>query len=168
MARSKNKLLDVCKAQKEKLGLHNKIKFKTQEERQEVFRDLIKHLENGWDWESFEHCDRITAMKYITDFPEDFPSDQVESAVRRGHKVMEGLLAGIATGKIDGNAPTAIFLAKNKIGYRDRREVEIKRTDTVMIDDTPDNLLKAQEMYMKLIKGEVLENDDDNDSIAGG
>jgi len=114
-------------------GSKNGLKFKEKAQRQKVFKELISHLENAWDQESFEPCDWETVMKYCADFPEDFPADRIAEAKRRGHKVIEGLLKSIAQGKIAGNAPTAIFLAKNKIKYTDNYRVDSKVT---IKDDT--------------------------------
>lgn len=104
------------------------MKFKEKSERQRVFKLLIKHLEEAWDQDSFYECDWETVEKYCKDFPEDFPPDEIKMAKRRGHMVIEGLLKGIAKGSVAGNAPTAIFLAKNKIKYTDKLNVDSKVT----------------------------------------
>lgn len=107
-------------------GNKNGLKFKTTEARAGVFKELIKHLENAFDQDSFEPCDWDTVEYYIKNFPEDFPADEIAAARRRGHKVLEKMLTGIAHGKINGNAAAAIFIVKNKLPrhYRDKTETE--------------------------------------------
>lgn len=105
-------------------GNKNSLKFKEKEDRQRLFAQLIEHLENAWDQESFAPCDWDTVQKYCKDYPEDFPADKIAQAKRRGHQIIEGLLKGIAHGKIKGNAVAAIFLAKNKIKYTDKLNVD--------------------------------------------
>jgi len=107
------------------LGSSNAMKFKTTEQRAELFNAILEHLSNAWDQASFEMCDWDTVERYIRDFPEDFPIDEINKSKRKGHKVIESLLRGIAQGKIQGNAPTAIFLAKNKIKYRDQVDTRV-------------------------------------------
>lgn len=145
-------------------GNQNALKFKTPEERQEVCRTLIEHLENAYDWESFGPCNKQTVWFYIENYPEDFPEYEIIAAHRAGKKKIEDLLMDLGTGEnIKGNASAAIFLAKNKIGYTDKRELELTNNKKARpVDPTTDNLRAAQELRMKLIKGIVLEDETDD------
>jgi len=108
-------------------GNQNNLKFKTPEARKEVFEELIKHLENAYDQASFGPCDWDTVESYIENFPDEFPAEDIAAAKRRGHKVLEEMLFGLARGEIQGNATTAIFVVKNKLPahYRDRVENQV-------------------------------------------
>lgn len=144
-----------------KVGNRQALKFNTPEIRKEVCAKLIEHLVGGYDWESFSPCNKQTIWYYIENFPEDFPEDDIVQAARAGKKKYEQLLIDLAEGEIEkGSAAAAIFLAKNKIGYTDKREVEVTNNKKAKpVDPTAENLLAAQDLRMKLIKGIVIEEE---------
>ncbi len=83
--------------------------------------------------------------------------------------VIEKMLKDIATGDNQkGNASTAQFLAKNKIGYKDRKEIDwnVNNKKSASIEETPENLKQAQEIHERLIRGEVIDGDDDYDEYT--
>lgn len=143
-------------------GNRNALKFKTAEARKEVCAALIEHLTGGYDWESFVPCNKQTIWYYIENFPDDFPEDGILEAVRKGKLKYEQILIDMADGEnTKGSAAAAIFLAKNKIGYTDKRELELTNNKkSKPLDATAANLMDAQDLRMKLIKGVVVEDDD--------
>ena len=106
------------------IGNNYNMKYKTPEERQALCKLVCDHLKEGYDQGTFKPCDWDTVERYIKDFPEDFPSEKVEQARRTGYLRLEklGMLGMI--GKLTGfNATVWIFMMKNKMGWRDKRDI---------------------------------------------
>lgn len=59
-------------------------KFKTPEERQEVFAKLCQHLREGLSMDCFPPLDKTCIAGYCKTFPLDFPADQINEAKRAG------------------------------------------------------------------------------------
>lgn len=132
-------------------GSKNALKFRTDAEKKELFAKAVAHLEQGLDKQSFEPCAWVTFEKYCADFPEIFDADRIAQAARKGRQVIEKLLMSNALGQTKGNPATVIFLAKNKIGYRDRVQLMGDPDAPLAIADL--NAEQAAEAYRNLMKG---------------
>lgn len=129
----------------------NSVKFKTAEQRAALFKAAVEHLEQGLDRESFEPCAWATFERYCADFPEEFDAERIAQARRKGRQLIEKMLMSNALGQTKGNPATLIFLAKNKIGYRDRVQVMGDPDAPLAIADL--NAEQAAEAYRNLMKG---------------
>lgn len=118
-------------------GSKNHEKFKTVESKQQLFKDLIAHLEQGLDQESFIPCDWETVTRYTVQYPEIFEADAIARARRQGRQVIEKLVMSVAIGKVKGNSATVNFLAINKIGYRHRVQVDGNAKAPMFVADVP-------------------------------
>ena len=102
-------------------------KFKTSGERTVLFKDLISHLEHGYDQRFFPACDWDTIELYCRQFPTDFPPDAIARAIRVGLLALEKMgHVGMMLGS-DFNVRAWQFLMMNKTNYVMRASVESKR-----------------------------------------
>ena len=101
------------------------MKWKTPEERQKLCDDFCAHLAEGFSIGAFPDADHKTIKRYARDFPEDFPAEKLEGAARRGRLYWEKMGKDGAEGKIEHfNATAWIFNMKNRVGWKDRTEIE--------------------------------------------
>lgn len=125
-------------------------KYKTKKERIEACDRLCEHLKSGLSLDCFE-VDRNTIYKYIKDFPSEFTSKAIKSALLEGRKFweeegvkgMKGERVTIREESEDGrrtvirekgfNATAWIFNMKNRFGWADR------------VENVPDALTKEEE-----------------------
>ena len=70
-------------------GNQNRRLLKTAAERQALWRDLIRHLEQGCSLKSFTGCSRNTLKTYLQQYPEDFPREEIEIALQTARKMDE-------------------------------------------------------------------------------
>lgn len=119
-------------------------KWKTQEERRQAFQALCDHLESGLSKKSFPLADWDTVEAYCRDFPEDFPPEKLQEAMRRHLLVWEKIGIQGAQGKIEGfNAASWIFNMKNRFkeDWRDKVEQEHSGTMAVVkVNDTDERI----------------------------
>ena len=132
-------------------GNTNSMKYKTPEERRALFDAAVAHLEQGLDKQSFEPCAWATFERYCAEYPDEFDADRIAQAIRKGRQIIEKMLMSAAIGKTKGNPATLIFLAKNKIGYRDRVQVMGDPDAPLAIADL--NAEQAAEAYRNMMKG---------------
>ena len=86
---------------------------------------LIDHMTQGLSFQSFAGVvgvDRDTIYNWIHLFPEF--SDARNKANEAGRLSLEKLGIALAAGKVDGNVAAWIFTMKNRMGWRDRQEIE--------------------------------------------
>lgn len=104
-------------------------KFKTPEERYQLFDAVCVHLEKGLSRESFPLCDWDTVERYVSKYANEFPADIVREAMRRGRLWWEELgRIGTMGGKVNGervlfNAQSWAFNMKNRYGWKDSMNV---------------------------------------------
>lgn len=130
------------------LGSKNHEKFKDDKSKQELFVALIEHLEAALDTASFEPCDWETVQRYCAEYPDIFNAERIGRARRRGRQVIEKMLMSSAMGKLKGAQPASIiFLAKNKINYRDKMQLSGDAKNPLAIADnaTPAEAMSAYE-----------------------
>jgi hypothetical protein len=84
----------------------------------------IKHREEGFSKESFVECSYQTVEKYVKDPVFEAKKAELEKAERAGILYWEKVGRDLATGKIQGNPTSWIFNVKNKLGWKDKSEVE--------------------------------------------
>jgi hypothetical protein len=130
-------------------GSKNAMKFCTPESRQELYEAAIAHLERGLDRSCFIPCDWQTLEKYMIDFPDTFDADKLAQASRKGRQVIENLIMSNAIGKTKGNAATVIFIAKNKLGWRDKVQLSGDADAPLMTADMTAE--QAAEIYKRTI-----------------
>lgn len=126
------------------LNNKNGEKFDTDAKKIKLCEQLVEHLEKGLDQRNFPPCDWDTVERYCDLYPDFFDRMRINEAIRKGREFHEANLRNIATGKnVKGNASAAIFLAKNKLGMRDRVDVrEVPRSNlSEASDDELDELI---------------------------
>lgn len=100
------------------------IKKSTTEYRQELCDQLVDHLSHGYSLDCFPPISRNTIKKYLREFPQDFPPERIERAIREGQKWDESVGIAASGGPApDGfnpsnfNVTAWIFRMKNKYGW---------------------------------------------------
>jgi hypothetical protein len=100
------------------------LKYKTPEERQVLCRQYIEYIKTGKSKEYFPPCSIQTFERYVKDFPQDFDTEKIEEAERRGLGRLEEIGFDGMMGKIKGFNPTTwIFVTKNRLGWRDKQDL---------------------------------------------
>jgi len=128
--------------------------YDTPEKRADLMDAICKHLENGLSHDCFPYCDWKTVKKYANDYPDDFPEDRLNEAVRRGQMVWETLGMRGAMGRVGNfSAASWIFNMKNRYGWKDKKEIDHKgavpTTAKPHEDMTPE---EAAQRYNEMIK----------------
>jgi hypothetical protein len=106
-------------------GNNYNMKWKTPEERKAACESVCKHLEQGLSQNCFPDADWDTVERYMKEFPQDFPSEKIKEARRKGRMLWEGMGRDGAFGKVPNfNATSWIFNMKNryKEDWRDKHE----------------------------------------------
>jgi len=111
-------------------GSKKPLKYNTPKKRKDVHKKWCEHLASGKPQDLFPECDEETIKKYIREFPEDCPIDDVNRAKRIGKlKIYEIGFAG-TVGKLVGfNAKSWQFIMNNMLGWSDKREQELYGKD---------------------------------------
>lgn len=102
------------------------LKFKTPEERKALCDDYCKHMEQGLAKEEFVPCDMQTFRKYLHTYPEDFDTEKIEQAERKGRLFWSNLGIHLAAGdeKMKFAHPSIwIFNMKNRYGWTDKHDL---------------------------------------------
>lgn len=121
IVKSPPKVKDASKAHP---GNRHAERYNTPELRADLKTKLVAHLLEGLDQKTFGPCDWDTVERYCREYPDEFPVIEINEALRIGKQWHEKNLRDIASGRNpDGNPAAAIFLAKNKLGMRDRIDV---------------------------------------------
>src|SRR5579872_3782694 len=123
--------------------------------RQEAYRSFCEHLSGGFSQESFVfECDEgsisyKTMLTWIKD-EDEFPPEQKQMAIAKGHKGWESVLYDAAKGKNpDANPACLQMIMRNKYGW-DRRDDRAKEQEP--------ELLASYERLMVQLKGRQEEN----------
>lgn len=105
-------------------GNNYAMKWKTSEERKRICALLCKHLSEGFHQDMFEEADWDTVERYMKDFPEDFPSDQITHAKRLGYKFLYHLGLKGTAGELKGrfNDKSWKFIMQNKYAWKERHD----------------------------------------------
>lgn len=98
----------------------NRVKLKTAAARRRVCRNLLDHLEKGHSIDSFPDLSRNTLQCYIRLFPNDFPSEDIQKALRIARKKDETLCLDALYGRSSKHFNTRAWSLrmKNRWGWR--------------------------------------------------
>jgi|tagenome__1003787_1003787.scaffolds.fasta_scaffold20989793_15 hypothetical protein len=112
-------------------GNSNRLRWKTSEERQVACAVICKELEAGRPKEYLVTADWDTVERYIRNFPEDFPHEDIQTAVRTGiNKLIAVGYAGM-TGQVPGWSASAwIMMVMNRTNWRLRGDVTSASPET--------------------------------------
>lgn len=107
----------------------NSVKYKTPEERKEICRQLIEHLESGLSWTCFAPLSHKTIQEYMIKYPIDFPPESIEAAFRKGSAKVEQLGWAGTMGKVQGFNPSSWkFIAMNRAGWKEKSDTKTAHT----------------------------------------
>lgn len=147
------------------------LKWPSQSARKKACAAFCAHIAAGYSVESFPEADRKTLRYYAEQFPEDFPSAQLEEAARRGLLEWEKIgKEGVRGDLAKFNASAWAFNMKNRAGWRDRSEV-----DTWNVLSSPEEASRIEKLkprssaeialgVMALLTSEDAKGNDDNPS----
>lgn len=135
------------------LGNQNALKFRTRKERRAVCRELVAHLEQGFTLDAFPLLSRPALRDYIEKYPEDFPPEELQRALRVARKKDEAVGLAASSGQyLTGFDPSRfnvaawIFRMKNRYGWGlNPKDSELSRMEeeTVGLMGEEDNRLEV-------------------------
>lgn len=106
-------------------GNNYALKWKTPEERKAACDRYCAHLAEGYSSDCFPEADLKTIKSYMERYPEDFPTEKVQEALRQSKYFWEKVGNDGARGQIEGfNAASWVFNMKNRFKWRDKPEDE--------------------------------------------
>ncbi|WP_299817528.1 hypothetical protein [uncultured Roseibium sp.] len=103
------------------------LKWPTRATRRRACEALCAHIAAGYSIDSFPGADRTAIRYYAEQFPEDFPPEKLEEAMRLGLLEWEKIGKEGAKGDLAKfNASAWTFTMKNRAGWRDRSEADTR------------------------------------------
>jgi hypothetical protein len=99
------------------IGKSSSLKYKTSEERKELFKKFCEHVAKGYNRHAFPDVSFETVRKYMKDYPEDMDQELLGEAERAGFLKHEQIGFGLMTGQIRGSAAAWKFTMVNKFKY---------------------------------------------------
>jgi len=101
-------------------------RYKSDEEKQEIYRQYCEHLSKGYSKESFVPCDYRTVESYVEKYPDVLPPEKMQQALRKGQLWWEKTGMGGMLGKLDGpfSSGTWVFNMKNRYGWTNKQEID--------------------------------------------
>lgn len=103
-------------------------------ERKKIFKNLCRHVEQGFSLESFPELSDVTILKYLSLYPEEFIQEELDESKRRGRVNWEAIGRKQATGECMGNSRSWYYNMANRYGWRERVEVEAEHKGQVNIN----------------------------------
>lgn len=98
-------------------------KYKSSIQRRKLCMAYCNHIASGYSKESFADCNTKTIERYIKEYPNDFPTNEIEKAKRFGRLFWEKTGIEGMLGKIKGfNAKVWSFNFKNRYGWQENPE----------------------------------------------
>jgi hypothetical protein len=118
-------------------------KYRTPEERKDIFELLCEHVAQGFNLDCFVPMSFETIKRYLEVYPDEFESDKLAESERKGKLHWEGIgMAGIV-GKIkDFKERTYQFVMMNKYDQKIKSETQIPMLSADEIKDELDKLNK--------------------------
>lgn len=102
-------------------------------ERKKIFKELCRHLEQGFSLRCFGDLSDVTVYKYLKTYPEDFVKEDYEAALRKGQTFWEGLGRKQAIGECLGNSRTWFYNMANRYGWRDKIDLEAEHKGQLQV-----------------------------------
>jgi hypothetical protein len=113
--------------------------------RKELFKKLCRHVRVGYSLDCFSELSETTCRKYLETYPEEWPREEFEKALRDGKQAWEDIGKRQAMGTCMGNSRSWYYNMSNRYGWRDRVDVEADTRSTLQVQvvsysrkDTPD------------------------------
>lgn len=103
-------------------------------ERRKIFKNLCRHVAQGFSLESFPELSDVTILKYLSLYPEEFIQEELDQAKRQGRVNWELIGRKQATGECMGNSRSWYYNMANRYGWRERVEVEAEHKGQVNIN----------------------------------
>ncbi|WP_299479312.1 hypothetical protein [uncultured Roseibium sp.] len=106
-------------------------KWPTSELRQKFCQVYCDHISAGYSKKSFPHADLKTIKSYAKRYPEDFPSEKIGEAERRGLLCWEQIGKLGTLGRLPGfKAISWIFNMKNRAGWHNNQSRDLGAGET--------------------------------------
>lgn len=102
--------------------------------RREIFKKLCMHLSAGYSLDCFPDVSLPTIQEMQKSFPEDFPPEELEKALRLGKQGWEDIGRRQANGSCLGNSRTWYYNMSNRYGWRERHDVEAEHKGQVAVN----------------------------------
>lgn len=132
----------------------NARRYKTPEERQEMFASLCAHVFKGFSLKSFVECGENTITRYREEYPEDCPQSQLDEAYRGCRFFWEEIGIEGTVGRIKGFNPKSWeFNIKNRFPEEWQDKQTVDHSGNLNLSNMSDEQLDAQIKAMAALPG---------------
>lgn len=104
------------------------------EERKKVFKELLRHVEQGYSMDSFPSLSDTTIKKYLNTYKDEFVQEDLENAKRSGKVFWEGVGRRQANGECLGNSRSWYYNMANRYGWREKIDIEAEHKGAVNVN----------------------------------
>jgi len=94
------------------------------EERKKIFKELLKHVSQGFSLDCFGMLSLETIEEWLKSFPNEFVREKLVEAQREGKTYWENIGHKQARGECLGNSRTWYYNMSNRYGWSERQEVK--------------------------------------------
>lgn len=103
-----------------------KLFAESSEYRKEVFRELERHLSDGYSMDCFVPLDQQTIEEATKKYPLEFDPVAIKEAQRAGKSGWEALGRAQANGTCMGNSRTWYYNMNHRFGWTDKQSIDHK------------------------------------------
>ena len=104
------------------------------EERKKCFKELLKHIENGFSMDCFEMLSEVTIYEFMKKYPSEFCEGELQEAMRKGKLGWERLGRRQSDGTCLGNSRAWYYNMVNRYGWRERQEIKAEHAGQVQVN----------------------------------
>lgn len=102
--------------------------------RSQCFRDLLKHIEDGYGISCYEKISHLEIQDMIKRFPNEFDEEALFESMRKANMFWEDIGKRQANGTCMGNSRSWYYNMVNKYGWREKVEVEATHKGAISVN----------------------------------
>lgn len=109
----------------------------SKEGRTELFKELKKHVENGFSLDCFATLSSVEIEQWLNEFPNEWIESELSESIRKAKAMWESIGYRQAQGTCIGNSRSWYYNMSNRYGWRDKidQNIESKQSLTVNVVD---------------------------------
>lgn len=103
-------------------------------ERRKMFKELQRHVENGYSMDCFGPLSLGSIEKFLKDYPLEFVVADLEQSIRKAKAKWESIGERQSNGSCIGNSRSWVYNMINRYKWTDRVQVEAEHKGAVAIN----------------------------------